>query len=63
MTFNDFTKLVADMRHAQREYFRTRSPTALEASKRLEKAVDTALRDHDQGQRQMFPETTPNPRG
>lgn len=38
-----FLALVAELRHAQREYFRTRSSAALEASKRLEKQVDAAL--------------------
>ena len=34
---------VAEMRHCQIEYFRTKSQTALEASKRAEKKVDKLL--------------------
>lgn len=49
-----FYKLVADMRHAQKEYFRTRSTSALEASKRLEKAVDEALKEKGSKQERMF---------
>lgn len=39
----DFEELVARMRHAQKEYFRTHSETALEEAKRLERTVDAAL--------------------
>lgn len=52
MTYQELRKLVAEMRHSQKEYFRTRSHTALEASKRLEKLVDRALADD--GQKEMF---------
>jgi hypothetical protein len=52
MEGEQFRKLVAVMRHAQKEYFRTRSTTALEESKRLEKSVDRELSNN--GQRQMF---------
>lgn len=34
---------VADMRHLQKEYFRTRSPAALSAGKREETRVDKLL--------------------
>lgn len=34
---------VADMRHAQREYFRTHSATALAAAKKAERRVDKLL--------------------
>ena len=47
-----FADLVNAMRQAQKECFRTRSPAALEASKRLEKKVDQALSDN--GQRELF---------
>ena len=40
-----FETLVAEMRDAQRDYFRRRSPEALERSKTLERRVDAALRD------------------
>lgn len=56
MESSDFIKLVADMRHAQKEYFRTRSGDALEASKRLEKAVDTAIRTMGDKQKELFNE-------
>ncbi|GAB4140998.1 MAG: hypothetical protein Kow0040_29520 [Thermogutta sp.] len=36
---------VAEMRHAQREYFRTRSNTALNRARKAEKAVDAILAD------------------
>ena len=45
MTAAELARLVVEMRRAQRQYFRTRTPDALEASKRLEKAVDEAVRD------------------
>ena len=52
MTSEDFRHLVAEMRHAQREYFRTRSPTSLEAAKRTERAVDEELKQD--GQKRFF---------
>ncbi len=45
MEQKEFMALVQQMRHAQKEYFRTRSPSVLEESKRLEKRVDEALRE------------------
>jgi len=36
---------VAEMRHCQIEYFRTKSQTALDASKRAEKKVDKLLEE------------------
>lgn len=36
---------VAEMRHAQMEYFRLRSQSALEASRRAEKKVDALLEE------------------
>ena len=36
---------VAEMRHCQIEYFRTKSQTALEASKRAERKVDKLLEE------------------
>lgn len=54
MNYSEFRSLVNTMRCAQREYFRTRSSTALEDSKRAEKAVDKALAEYDSGQRKMF---------
>ena len=45
MTAVELWKLVADMRRAQREYYRTTTPTALAKAKQLEKAVDLALEE------------------
>jgi hypothetical protein len=45
MTAVDLAKLVAHMRTQQREYFRTRSSAALDASKAAEKAVDRAVKE------------------
>lgn len=39
----DFFWLVARMRQAQREYFRTRSAAALRESRRLEKDIDAEI--------------------
>lgn len=43
MTSIELANLVADMRRAQRKYFRTRSSGDLEESKRLEKKVDSEV--------------------
>lgn len=43
MNAKDFFDTVADMRHNQRQYFRTRSHIHLQESKRLEKAVDEEI--------------------
>ena len=52
MTHEEFRKLVSEMRHAQKEYFRTRSGDALDKSKRLERQVDKELADD--GQQVLF---------
>lgn len=39
-----FVTLVADLRKAQRDYFRTRTADDLAAAKRLERAVDDAVK-------------------
>lgn len=41
----DFVELVKDMRAAQRAYFRGKKPADLDESKRLERLVDSAIRD------------------
>lgn len=41
---SDFTILVRDMREAQKVYFATRAPSALNKSKALEKQVDNILK-------------------
>jgi hypothetical protein len=45
MTVEQLAELVRDMRRAQRAYFKDRTQGALEDSKRLEKAVDAAVRE------------------
>lgn len=49
-----FAELVGDLRHAQKEYFRTRAAAALEESKRLEKRVDAALSAIAERQPKLF---------
>lgn len=36
----DYVRFVATLRHAQRRYFATRKPDALETSKRMERELD-----------------------
>jgi hypothetical protein len=43
MTQSEFIELVAQMRTAQKTYFKTRSKTILEQSKALERQVDAAV--------------------
>lgn len=40
----EFFDKVAEMRSAQKEYFRTRSPQALSESKRLEREIDAEIK-------------------
>lgn len=54
MTDQQFRDLVAELRHTQKEYFRTRSATVLEKSKALEKRVDQALQEFSSTQKEMF---------
>lgn len=44
MTPKEFYDKVVEMRKAQKEYFRTRFPTALEKSKRIEKEIDAEIK-------------------
>ena len=46
MTAGQFADIVAEMRAAQKCYFRTRSQKSLEKSKELEKKVDEIGRAH-----------------
>lgn len=48
MKANEIIDLVAEMRAAQREYFRTRDHEVLRKSKALEKRVDTEIAQHRQ---------------
>ena len=50
----DFAQLVADMRQAQKEYFRTKLFSNLEKSKRTEAKVDKALEEIFGGQQKLF---------
>lgn len=43
MTAKEFFDLVAEMREKQKEYFRTRSASALNESKTLEQRVDAEI--------------------
>ena len=54
MPDKDLIELVEQMRHAQKEYFRTRSGGALDASKRLERRVDEALAERRDTQLKLF---------
>lgn len=53
MTAGQFADIVAEMRAAQRNYFRTRSQKSLEKSKELEKAVDNILSKRAANQKQI----------
>lgn len=44
MRATELATLVADMRSAQKDYFRTRSASSLERSKKLERQVDEACK-------------------
>lgn len=44
MTYDEFMSLVSLMRKTQKDYFKTRQPSALEKSKELERAVDRAVK-------------------
>ena len=61
MTAVYLAKLVADMRNAQREYFRTKSSAALGMSKALERRVDRAVEDVLR-QPSLFPDPEEAPR-
>lgn len=50
--------VVRSMRHAQKEYFRTRSQQALRESKHLEAAVDRALLELESTQKRLFADET-----
>ena len=52
MTIQEFVDLVSRMRAAQKVYFRDRTPYALSQSKQLERAVDEAVREISQTEKQ-----------
>lgn len=43
MDNNEFTKLVADMRQSQRDYFKSRNMHALDKARTLERKVDAEI--------------------
>ena len=55
MTAGQFAGIVAEMRTAQKNYFRTRSQKSLKKSKELEKTVDDiiAIREAMQKEKQL----------
>lgn len=55
-TFEEFVELVEEMRHAQREYFRTRRFSTLEQARRAEKKVDAVCARLRTGQQELFKE-------
>ncbi len=54
MLSEEFIELVQQMRSAQKEFFRTKSTTALTVAKRLERNVDLALRRLNGEQKEFF---------
>ena len=61
MTAGQFADIVAEMRTAQKSYFRTRSQKSLEKSKELEKIIDDVLSKREAMQKEkqlsLFEET------
>ena len=56
MTLRELAEIVATMRHAQKDYFRTRTQEALNQSKTIERNVDAVLREIlDQAGRPLLP--------
>jgi hypothetical protein len=54
MTLQDLARLVADMRKAQKHYFRTQSVSALQEAMRLERRVDETIKFLLSPQRELF---------
>ena len=54
MTTEDLARLVNEMRTAQREFFRTRSDSALNDAKAAEAKVDKAVNDVLSKQQKLF---------
>ncbi len=50
---DEFIELVAKMRHAQKEYFRTRSDSAMDKAVSLERQVDRWLKDDQNHQQRL----------
>ncbi len=54
MESKEFVKLVADMREAQRNYFKTRDRSWLDKSKALERQVDNQIAVMNNPQQDLF---------
>lgn len=54
LTFEEFVRLVADMRHQQRRYFALRRPDILVLAKDLERKVDEAVARLTESQLSLF---------
>jgi|TARA_Y100000296_G_scaffold33048_1_gene38269 hypothetical protein len=54
MKLEEFAALVNKMRQAQKEYFRTRSLSAIDSAKKLEREVDKALAHINDKQGDLF---------
>ncbi|MDY6418902.1 MAG: hypothetical protein SPK76_08090 [Bacteroidales bacterium] len=54
MNTEEFVKLVADMRNAQKAYFKSRRYDDLERARSLERSVDKAIKDIEEGQQSLF---------
>ena len=55
----ELARVAVECRHAQKEYFRTRSNAALQESKRLAKKLDHCCQIVLDGQKSLFPEESP----
>lgn len=54
MSHSEFVSPVAVMRESQKAYFKTRDPYVLGESKKLEKAVDKAVKEFREPQGMLF---------
>lgn len=54
LTFEEFVRLVADMRHQQRRYFALRRPDILALAKDFERKVDEAVARLTESQLSLF---------
>ena len=48
MKIEEFISFVTEMRHYQKEYFRTRNDESLSKAKQLESIVDRMIYEHNQ---------------
>jgi len=59
MNVTELAKVAGECREAQKRYFYTRSNSALQEAKRLEKKLDHCLAIILDGQLELFPENPP----